>query len=81
MALHEELLALAEERANISTERYTAGKLALTEWVLTQRNRDQMQRDYLISLRDLYLAYFELRLLTGYDIRAQRNQHPNHNNR
>ncbi|MGF1565377.1 MAG: TolC family protein [Flavobacteriales bacterium] len=81
MALHEELLALAEERANISTERYTSGKLALTEWVLTQRNRDQMQRDYLISLRDLYLAYFELRLLTGYDIRAQRNQHPNHNNR
>lgn len=73
--LHRELLSLAEERLTIGTARYTAGSLALTEWVLAQRNRDQVRRDYLLSLRDLYLAYFELRRISGYDFitKNQRN--------
>jgi len=71
LVLQQDLLTLAEARSAISTERYTMGKLALTEWVLAQRNRDQVQRDYLLSLRDFYLAYFELRRITGYDLRTQ----------
>ncbi|MFM1931537.1 MAG: hypothetical protein RL226_840 [Bacteroidota bacterium] len=71
LALQSEILTLSEQRYTINTERYTAGKITLTEWVLAQRNRDQAKRDYLVSLRDFYLAYCTLRSITGYDIRTQ----------
>lgn len=71
LELQTEVVALAEQRYTISTERYTAGKTTLTEWVLAQRNRDQAKRDYLVSLRDFYLAYCTMRSITGFDIKTQ----------
>ena len=70
LKLQTELINLSEERYRISKERYTAGAILITELVFAQRNKDQAIRDYLISLRDYYVAYYDLRRLTGYDIKT-----------
>ena len=65
LALQKELMDISDRRYKISTERYASGAMILTELVFAQRNKDQAIRDFLISLRDYYLAYYELKSLTG----------------
>ncbi len=67
-----EMVAIAEQRYRISSERYVSGALPMIELFIAQRQNDQTQRDYLLSLRDLYLAYHDLRRWTGYDLATQR---------
>jgi hypothetical protein len=63
--LQKELIDISEERYKISKERYSAGAILITELVFAQRNKDQALRDYLLSLRDYYLAYYDLKRWTG----------------
>lgn len=65
LTLQKEIMDISERRYKISTERYASGAIILTELVFAQRNKDQAIRDYLLSLRDYYLAYYELKALVG----------------
>jgi outer membrane protein TolC len=67
LILQEELIQMASERYAIATERYFVGMIPITELFMAQRNKDQMLRDVLISQRDFFLAYYDLRRWTGYD--------------
>ncbi|MCU0374151.1 MAG: TolC family protein, partial [Chitinophagaceae bacterium] len=59
------LIDISEKRYRISTERYTAGAVLLTELVLAQRQKDQAIRDYLLSLQEYYGAWHTLNSITG----------------
>ena len=59
------LIDISEKRYKISTERYAAGAVLLTELVLAQRNKDQAIRDYLASLQQYYVAWHTLNGLIG----------------
>ena len=62
------LAQIAEDRYQISTERYIAGAIPNTELVFAQRNKDQSLREYLFALRAYYLACHDLQRWTGYPI-------------
>jgi outer membrane protein len=72
LAIQKDILSISEERYNISAERYIAGVLTITDLILSQRNKDQTRREYLMSLHDFFVAYYDLRRLTGYDFIAQK---------
>jgi outer membrane protein len=72
LAIQKDILAISEERYNISAERYVAGVLTITDLILSQRNKDQTRREYLMSLHDFFVAYYDLRRLTGYDFMGQK---------
>lgn len=59
------LIDISEKRYRISTERYAAGAVLLTEQVLAQQQKDQAIRDYLLSLQAYYAAWHSLQGLTG----------------
>lgn len=59
------LIDISEKRYRISTERYAAGAMLLTELVLAQRQKDQAIRDYLLSLQEYYIAWHTLDSITG----------------
>lgn len=72
LAIQKDILSISEERYNISAERYIAGVLPITDLILSQRNKDQTRREYLRSLHDFFVAYYDLRRLTGYDFITQK---------
>lgn len=69
--LLKEIMDKADERFNISNERYILGNIDITNLTLAQREKDQTKRDYVNALRTAWVTYYELRALTGYDIIAQ----------
>ncbi|HMR89410.1 MAG TPA: TolC family protein, partial [Saprospiraceae bacterium] len=72
LAIQKDILSISEERYNISAERYIAGVLNITDLILSQRNKDQTRREHLMSLHDFFVAYYDLRRLTGYDFITQK---------
>ncbi len=58
---------IALKRYQISKERYIIGNYSLTELNIAQAEKDTARLDYLFSLRDFWLAYYELRSLTLFD--------------
>ena len=65
--LQEEGKKVAGQRFEISRQRYVLGNISITELAIAQKEKDQSQRDYIFSLRDYWLTFYELRRLTGYD--------------
>jgi outer membrane protein TolC len=68
ITLLNEIKLVAEERFQISNERYTLGNISITDLTLAQREKDQTLRNYLQALRNYWSSYFELRMLTGSEI-------------
>jgi outer membrane protein len=62
---------IAGERYNIFKNRFLIGELTFTDLNIAQQERDQATRDYIMTVRDFWLAYFNLRLLTLYDFENQ----------
>jgi outer membrane protein len=62
-----EAQAIAEERYNISKNRYLIGEFTITELNISQQEKDQAKRDYILSLKNFWNAYYNLRVLTLYD--------------
>ena len=58
---------IAQKRYEISKERYIIGNYSLTELNIAQSEKDTARLDYLFSLRDFWLAYYELRAITLFD--------------
>ena len=65
LILLQEIKATAEERFEISNQRYTLGNISITDLTLAQREKDQTLRDYIDALRVFWTTYYELRTLCG----------------
>lgn len=59
----------AAERYEIARLRYLAGDIILTEYNIAQEEKDQAKRDYVLALRDYWLTYYSIRILTLFDFR------------
>lgn len=60
-------------RFKISNERYVLGDINITNLTIAQNEKDSNKRNYINALRSYWLAYSQLRLLTGYDIFSKQN--------
>ena len=58
---------VAAERYNVSQNRYLIGKIDITNLNLALNEKDDAKRRYVQALRDFWLAYYNLRMLTLYD--------------
>jgi len=68
VTLLQEIVELSAQRATISNERYVLGNIDITNLTIAQREKDQAARNYIQALRSLWVTYYELRALTGYDV-------------
>lgn len=60
----------AEERFQISNDRYILGDLDITNLTIAQREKDQAKRNYLNALKSYWISYYTIRSLTGFDIKT-----------
>ncbi len=58
---------IGKKRYEIAKQRYLIGKIAITDLSIAMREKDEAQRNYIQSLRDFWIAYYNLRMLTLYD--------------
>tara|TARA_R110002096_G_scaffold308629_4_gene503166 strand:+ start:2969 stop:4459 length:1491 start_codon:yes stop_codon:yes gene_type:complete len=61
---------VADKRYEISFRRYQSGNVTITDLGIAQQEKDKNRRSYVESLRDYWMAYYELRELTLYDFEA-----------
>ncbi len=59
----------AAERYEITKLRYLAGDINLTDYNIALEEKDQAKQDYITALRDYWLTYFSIRILTLYDFK------------
>ncbi len=58
---------IAQRRYDIAKQRYLIGKIDITDLSIALREKDEARRRYIESLRDFWLNYYEVRMLTLYD--------------
>lgn len=58
---------IAQERYEITKATYLIGKISITDLNIAALEKDQAKRAYVSSLRDFWMAYYNLRTLTLYD--------------
>jgi len=58
---------IAAEKYKIASERYVLGNLSITDLSIAFQENDRAKRDYVSSLRDFWVAYYQLRYLSLYD--------------
>lgn len=58
----------AQQRYEISNERYVLGDISIMHLTIAQREKDQTQRNYINGLRQYWLTYHQIKTLTGVDI-------------
>jgi outer membrane protein TolC len=58
---------VAAERYNVSQNRYLIGKIDITNLNIALNEKDDAKRRYIQALRDFWVAYYNLRMLTLYD--------------
>jgi len=63
---------VAQKRYEVAQNRYLIGKIDITNLNIALTEKDQARRDYLRSLRDFWIAYYDLRRATLYDFHNQR---------
>lgn len=73
LVLSSEIQAVAKERFEISEKSFVLGAINTTELILAQQERDQASRAYILSIRDFWQAWFDLRQLTLYDFENGRD--------
>ena len=66
--LLQSIVEAAEQRFEISNERYILGNIDITNLTLAQREKDQTKRNYINALQTYWVTYFRLRMLSGFDI-------------
>jgi len=62
---------VAERRYDIALRRYQTGNVDITNLNIAQNEKDSNKRAFYESLRDFWMAYYELRSLTLYDFETQ----------
>jgi len=68
IVLLQEIMEKAEERFQISNDRYILGNIDITNLTLAQREKDQTKRNFINALKSYWVSYYEIRALSGYDI-------------
>ncbi len=68
LELLKDIKKIAEERFEISRQRYTLGNISITDLTLAQREKDQASRAFILTLRDYWSLYYELRTLVAGDL-------------
>lgn len=63
---------VAQERYNVAQNRYLIGKIDITNLNIALTEKDQAKRSYVSALREFWVAYFNLRMLTLYDFVEKR---------
>lgn len=58
---------VAQKRYDIALKRYQSGNVTITDLNIAQGEKDSNKRAYFSSLKDFWMAYYELRALTLYD--------------
>ncbi len=58
---------VAEKRYQIALNRYQTGNVSISDLNIAQNEKDTNKRAFFNSLKDFWMAYFELRALTLYD--------------
>ncbi|MEB2786692.1 TolC family protein [Algoriphagus persicinus] len=58
---------VAQRRYDIAIKRYQTGNVTITNLNIAQNEKDSNKRAFYASLRDFWVAYYELRSLTLYD--------------
>ena len=58
---------VAQRRYDIALKRYQTGNVTITNLNIAQNEKDSNKRAFYTSLRDFWMAYYELRSLTLYD--------------
>ncbi|MBE7169487.1 MAG: TolC family protein [Williamsia sp.] len=63
--------SIAGEKYQIAKDRYVLGNLSITDLGIAIQENDQAKRDYVLSLRDFWGAYYQLRYLSLYDFEQE----------
>jgi outer membrane protein len=63
---------IAASRYQIAQDRFILSNLSVTDLGIAMQEKDRAKRDYIIALKDYWLSYYSLRLLTLYDF--QKNE-------
>ncbi|MBS9525024.1 TolC family protein [Litoribacter alkaliphilus] len=58
---------VADKRYEIARNRYLSGKVNITDLNIAQQEKDANRREFVNSLREYWMAYYQLRQLTLYD--------------
>jgi outer membrane protein TolC len=58
---------VAQERYNVSQNRYLIGKIDITNLNIALTEKDNAKRSYVVALKAFWTAYYDLRRLTLYD--------------
>lgn len=61
---------VAQKRYDIALKRYQTGNVTITDLNIAQGEKDSNKRAYFSSLKDFWMAYYELRALTLYDFES-----------
>ncbi|WPR74219.1 TolC family protein [Algoriphagus sp. NG3] len=62
---------VAQRRYDIALKRYQTGNVNITNLNIAQNEKDANKRAFYTSLRDFWIAYYELRSLTLYDFEKE----------
>ncbi len=62
---------VAQRRYEIALRRYQTGNVTITNLTIAQNEKDSNKRAFYASLRDFWVAYYELRSLTLYDFEKE----------
>jgi outer membrane protein len=62
---------VAENGYEISLRKFQNGEISITDLNISLQERESAKRDYIASLRDYWVAYYNLRILTLYDFEMQ----------
>ncbi len=65
--LQQEIKEVSLNRFDISRQRYILGDISITDLTIAQREKDQALRDYINTLQDYWITYYQIRRLTAYD--------------
>ena len=60
-------LDIASERYDFSRKRFSLGKVTITDLNLAQREYQIIDNDYLVTLKEIWIVYYNIRKLTLYD--------------
>ncbi len=62
---------VAQRRYDIALKRYQTGNVTITNLNIAQNEKDSNKRAFYTSLKDFWVAYYELRALTLYDFQNE----------
>lgn len=68
VAVLKSIMVKAQQRYEISNERYVLGDISIMHLTIAQREKDQTQRNYINGLRQYWLTYHQIKTLTGVEI-------------